>query len=117
MGSILGVSTEDLLTVAKILTALTVIFTTLILVLRWKPVRWVFRRLVSEPVGAFFRDQVHEATEPQFTRAAAALEAHTAYEHEEAAALRQAVETTNVRLDGIDRRVTHLADRLDALDR
>ena len=113
MGSIWGVSTEDLLTVAKIFTALTVIGTTIILVLRWKPTRWVFRRLVSEPVGAFFRTQVEEVVKPRFDRAAAALEAHTAFEHEEAGALRIAVEQTNRRLDGIEQRVTDLGNRLD----
>lgn len=117
MGSLMGVTTEDLVALAKLATALTVLITTLVLVLRWKPLRWVFRRLVSEPLGAFFRAQVREATDPQFARAEAALEAHTAYEHEEAAALRKAVEHTNVRLDGIDRRVTHLANRLDEIDR
>lgn len=32
---------------------------------RLRPVRWVWRRLVAEPFGAFFREQVEQVVDPK----------------------------------------------------
>lgn len=115
MGALFGISTDDLLVLAKVIGALTVIGGAVVAVSRFRPVRWIWRQIVSDPIGQFFRDQVHEATNEQFTRAAAALEAHTAYEHHSTEELRRTVEATNGRLDGIERRVISLTERVEQL--
>lgn len=48
--------------------AVVAILGAIILVSRLRPVRWAYRRLVSEPFAAWFREQVRHEVEPLHTR-------------------------------------------------
>jgi hypothetical protein len=74
-----------LLDAAKIVAALTVLVGAAAALSRSKPVRWVWRALVSQPVGQFFRAEVESTVGPRIdalhddlhAHRATVLEAHT----------------------------------------
>ena len=117
IASLLGVSTEDLLALAKVLGALVVIGTAILGLFRLRGIRWIWARLVTDPLGSFFRAQVVSVTEPQFSAAARALEAHTAYEHSASEDLHRALLGAVVRIENLDERIDELADRVDRLSK
>lgn len=110
-----GITVEDLLTAAKIVGALTAIVAGLAAISRFRPVRWLWSRLVGEPVGMFFRAQVEAVVNPAFAKASRALYDHTAFEHDENEKMRAAIVATikrleqiEISLDVLDRRLTSI---------
>lgn len=55
--------TDTLMELAKLIGALSVIGAGFAAVSRWRPVRWLLRRILSEPLGSWFREHVAEAVE------------------------------------------------------
>ena len=102
MAEIWGITVEDLLTGAKIVGALTAIIAGLAAFTRFRPVHWIWNRLVGEPIALFFRTQVGAVVTPAFDRASQALYDHTEFEHGENERMRGAIVSTMKRLEQID---------------
>lgn len=115
-----GITVEDLLTAAKIVGAIVAIVAGLAAISRFRPVRWLWSRLVGEPVGMFFRLQVEAVVNPAFDRASRALYDHTEFEHDENEKMRSAIVATmkrleqiEISLDIVDRRLTSITQHND----
>jgi hypothetical protein len=115
IAQIWGVTVEDLLTAAKIVGATVAIVAGLAAISKFRPIQWLWCRLVGEPVGTFFRLQVEAVVNPPFASASRALYDHTEFEHDENEKMRAAIVSTmkrleqiEISLDIVDRRLTSI---------
>jgi len=74
---------EALLDAAALMAAITGILAATAFIARLKPIRWLFRRLLSEPLGQWFRQQVRDATAEPHARIHRRIDSHMAVEEAE----------------------------------
>ena len=115
LGEVDGPGWQWLLDIATVLGSCAAIVVALGLLARTRPIRWLWRTLISVPMGHWFRAEVASATEPRFAclersslEHAETLRAHTALEEQVTGEILGRVDDLTHSVAKLDLRVTDL---------